>query len=58
MRAAFSIGSQLVIDGLKMVGSRAFAIAARAGGTTIDAEARASIGLILTTLRQRGLIEM
>ncbi|WP_309661483.1 DUF2793 domain-containing protein [Sphingomonas sp.] len=51
-------GSQLAVDGLKVVGSRALAIVAPAGGTTIDSEARTAIGLVLATMRQHGLIEM
>ncbi|MEO5611568.1 MAG: DUF2793 domain-containing protein [Sphingomicrobium sp.] len=51
-------GSQLVVDGLKVVGSRGSAIAAPAGGPTVDSEARTAIGLILAGLRQHGLIEM
>lgn len=51
-------GSQLVVDGQKVVGSREAAIVAPTGGTTIDAEARTAIGQILATLRQHGLIEM
>ncbi|WP_309663044.1 hypothetical protein [Sphingomonas sp.] len=51
-------GSQLVVDGLKVVGSRGSAIEAPAGGSTVDSEARTAIGLILDGLRQHGLIEM
>jgi hypothetical protein len=51
-------GSQLMIEGLKVVGPREPAIAAPAAGTTIDAEARTAIGQILTALRQHGLIAM
>jgi len=51
-------GSQLVVDGLKVVGSRGSAIVAPAGGATIDAEARTAIGLVLAALREHGLIEM
>jgi hypothetical protein len=51
-------GSQLVVDGQKVVGSREAAIVAPTGGTTIDAEARTAIGQILTAMRQHGLIEM
>jgi hypothetical protein len=51
-------GSQLMVDGLKVVGSRGVAITAPAGGSTVDAEARTAIGQILATLRQHGLIEM
>ena len=51
-------GSQLVVGGQKVVGSREAAIVAPTGGTTIDAEARTAIGQILTAMRQHGLIEM
>lgn len=51
-------GSQLMVDGLKVVGSRGAAIAAPAAGTTIDVEARAAIAQILAELREHGLIEM
>ena len=50
-------GSSLVLAGQQVVGARAAAIAAPAGGTTIDAESRTAIGQILTALRQHGLIE-
>jgi hypothetical protein len=50
-------GTQLMVDGLKVVGARGLAIAAPAGGTTVDTEGRAAIGLILARLRQHGLIE-
>ena len=49
-------GKSLSIDGLQVVGSRRAAIAAPAGGTTVDTEARAAIASILTTLRGHGLI--
>jgi hypothetical protein len=51
-------GSQLVIDGLKVVGSRGSAITAPAGGATVDAEARTALGLVLAAMREHGLIEM
>ena len=50
--------SQLVVDGLKVVGARGSAIVAPAGGATNDAEARTAIGQILAAMRQHGLIEM
>jgi hypothetical protein len=50
-------GASLILDGLQVVGSRAVAIASPSGGTTVDAEARATIDQILTTLRQHGLID-
>lgn len=51
-------GSQLVVEGLKVVGSRGAAIGAPTAGSTVDAEARTAIGQILTAMRQHGLIEM
>lgn len=50
-------GTSLVVDGEQVVGSRGSAIDGPSGGTTVDAEARATIGEILATLRQHGLIE-
>jgi hypothetical protein len=49
-------GKQLLIDGVKVIGVQESAIADPAGGTTIDAEARATIGAILAALRGHGLI--
>jgi hypothetical protein len=50
-------GSELVIDGYKVVGARSAAISTPAGGTVIDAEARAAISAILSALRGHGLVE-
>ncbi len=50
-------GSSLVLDGQRVVGARAAAIASPAGGTTADSEARATIDQILAALRGHGLIE-
>ena len=50
-------GSALFIDGQQVVGPRAAAIESPTGGSTVDVEARATIEVILTTLRQHGLIE-
>jgi hypothetical protein len=50
-------GSSLVLAGQQVVGARGAAIAAPAGGSTIDAESRSAIGQILTALRSHGLIE-
>ena len=50
-------GSEVAVDGLKVVGARQAAIAAPTGGTTADLEARAAIGAILAALRSHGLIE-
>jgi hypothetical protein len=49
-------GSQVTIDGSKVVGARGAAIAAPAGGATVDGEGRTAIGLILAALRTHGLI--
>lgn len=49
-------GTRVSIDGVKVVGAQAAAMADPAGGTTVDAEARATIGQILATLRGHGLI--
>jgi hypothetical protein len=50
-------GGTLVLGGVQVVGSRLAAIAAPAGGTNADPEARSSIIQILAALRQHGLIE-
>jgi Protein of unknown function (DUF2793) len=47
---------RLEIGGEQVVSSQAAAIASPAGGATIDAEARAAIDLVLTALRNHGLI--
>lgn len=49
-------GSQVSIGGVKVIGVRGAAIAAPAGGATVDAEARTAIGLILAAMRDHGLI--
>jgi hypothetical protein len=51
-------GSQLLIDGQKVVGARGAAIADPTGGSTIDAEARGALDQILAALRGHGLIGM
>lgn len=51
-------GSELNVDGQKVVGARGAAIAAPSGGATADAEARATIGAILAALRDHGLIQL
>lgn len=50
-------GSEVAIDGVKVVSARRAAIAAPTGGSTADLEARAAIGAILAALRGHGLIE-
>lgn len=58
---AWRLGSvradELVIGGARVVGSAAAAIGDPAGGTTIDANARACLTQILAALRGHGLIE-
>jgi hypothetical protein len=49
-------GASLTVDGNQVVGARLAAVADVAGGTVIDAEARAAIAAILDRLRQHGLI--
>ncbi|MEO7601786.1 MAG: hypothetical protein ABIS39_00765 [Sphingomicrobium sp.] len=44
------------IDGNGVLSSRSAAIGSPSGGTTADAQARATIDQILTTLRHHGLI--
>jgi len=50
--------SGVMIGGVQVVGSRAAPIASPAGGTTIDAEARATIDQMLNALRNHGLIDI
>jgi hypothetical protein len=50
-------GSRVEIGGAQVVGPRATAISAPAGGTSVDVEARGATGQILAALRQHGLIE-
>lgn len=49
-------GAMLAIDGVAVVRAQQPAIAAPAGGTTVDSEGRAAINAILNTLRTHGLI--
>ena len=48
---------KLFVEGDQVVGPRDSAIAEPAGGTTVDAEARAAIVSVLEALRAHGLIE-
>ena len=48
--------SEILVNGIKVVGVRGSAIADVAGGSTIDAPVRAAVALILATLRTHGLI--
>ena len=50
-------GTSLNILGQQVVGPRAAAIASPTGGSIVDGEARQAISVILSTLRQHGLIE-
>ena len=47
---------RVLVDGVQVVGSRAAAIADPAGGSVVDAEARATLAQILSALRQHGMI--
>ena len=49
-------GAQVSVEGVKVVGARGASIAGPVGGATVDAEARAAVGLILAALRGHGLI--
>jgi len=49
-------GSSFTVNGIKVVGSQQTAIAAPAGGTVVDTQARSAISAILTALRAHGLI--
>lgn len=53
---AWPVGS-LVIDGEQVVGTRQPDIPSPSGGSTIDAEARAAIDLLIVTLKSHGLID-
>ncbi len=47
----------LLIDGDQIVGARQADIPSPSGGTTIDAEARTAINLLIVTLKTHGLID-
>ena len=47
----------LSINGAQVVGARQPDIPSPSGGTTIDAEARAAIDLLIVTLKTHGLID-
>jgi len=49
-------GDRVEIGGQQVVGARGTAIAAAAGGSVIDGEARAAVSAILAALRLHGLI--
>lgn len=48
--------SRLLVGGLQVVGARSGSVADVAGGTTVDAEARAAIAAMLVAMRGHGLI--
>lgn len=50
-------GSAVYVDGTRVLGPRAAAIATPDGGGTVDAEARTALDRVLQTLVQHGLIE-
>jgi hypothetical protein len=49
-------GESVILAGEKVLGARLGPIADPAGGTAVDAEARAVLGQILAAMRQHGLI--
>jgi hypothetical protein len=49
--------NEVLVGGQKVVGSRVAAIAAPAGGTTVDAEARNCLSAMLDALKAHGLVE-
>ena len=49
-------GSEVLVDGAKVVGPQQAAIPAPAGGSTVDVEARSATAAILAALRSHGLI--
>jgi hypothetical protein len=49
-------GDRVLVGGEQVLGARAAAIAAPAGGSTVDSEARATVAQILAALRAHGLV--
>jgi hypothetical protein len=58
--AAWSSGTvrakEVLVEGKKVLGSRQPAIATPSGGNVVDQEARVTIGVLLSVMRQHGLI--
>ena len=50
------VGTSVAIGGVQVVGARAAAVAAPAGGSVVDAEARVALAAVLGALRGHGLI--
>ena len=50
------IAAQVTVGGAQVLGAQGAAIASHGGGSTVDAEARTAIGLMLAAMRQHGLI--
>jgi hypothetical protein len=44
------------VGGVQVLGVQGAAIASPSGGSTVDAEARSALGLMLAAMRQHGLI--
>ena len=49
--------ARVLVGGVPVLGAREPAMAAPAGGATVDAEARAALGAVLAAMRAHGLIE-
>jgi hypothetical protein len=50
-------GTNVVLGGQQVIGSRVAAILSASGGTIVDSQARLAIDQILAAMRQHGLIE-
>lgn len=51
------VGARVMVGGQQVVGARGESIAAPAGGAVVDAEARATIAMVLGALRNHGLTD-